>query len=136
MSSQFGLHQVIKEPRHILDISSSCIDLLFTSLLKLILDSGVYSSLHQNCLHHLVYTKFNLEIKYPSPYLPDVWHCKDANIESIWRVINGFNWRRAFWNTNVNEKVNVFRNTILSILSNFIPHDMLTCDEKDLRWFN
>ena len=28
---QFGLHQVIKEPTHILDTSSSCIDLTFPS---------------------------------------------------------------------------------------------------------
>ena len=31
LTSQFGLHQVIKEPSHILDTSSSCIDLIFTS---------------------------------------------------------------------------------------------------------
>ena len=31
LTSQFGLHQVIKEPTHILDTSSSCIDLIFTS---------------------------------------------------------------------------------------------------------
>ena len=27
-------------------------------------------------------------------------------------------------------------NTILNILSNFIPHEILTCDEKDSPWFN
>ena len=31
ITSQFGLQQIIKEPTHILDNSSSCIDLIFTS---------------------------------------------------------------------------------------------------------
>ena len=31
LTSQFGLNQVIKEPIHILDNSSSCVNLIFTS---------------------------------------------------------------------------------------------------------
>ena len=31
LTSQFGLHQIINEPTHILPNSSSCIDLIFTS---------------------------------------------------------------------------------------------------------
>ena len=136
ITSQFGLYQVIKEPTHILNTSSSCIDLIFTSLPNIIIDSGVHSSLHPNCHHQIVYAKFNLEIIYPPPYLREVWHYKDANIELIRRAINGFNWTRAFSNTSVNEKVNIFNNTILNILSNFIPHEILTCDDKDPPWFN
>ena len=31
LTSQFGLSQIIKEPRHILENSSPCIDLIFTT---------------------------------------------------------------------------------------------------------
>ena len=68
ITSQFGLYQVIKEPTHILNISS-CIDLIFTSLPNSIIDSGVHSCLNPNWHHQIVYAKFNLEIIYPSPYL-------------------------------------------------------------------
>ena len=84
----------------------------------------------------IVYAKFNLEITYTPPSLPEVWHYKDANIELIQRAINEFNWTRAFSNTNVNEKVNIFNNTILNILSNFYPRETLTSNAKDLSWFN
>ena len=67
--SQLGLHQAIKEPTPILDTSSLCTDLIFTSLPSLIIDSGVHLSLHSNCHHQIVYTKSNLEITYPHPYL-------------------------------------------------------------------
>ena len=43
VKSQFGLHQVIKEPALIVDTSSSCIYLIFTSQPNLIIESGVHS---------------------------------------------------------------------------------------------
>ena len=72
ITSQFGLHQIIKEPTHILDNSSSCIDLIFISLPNLIIELGVYPSLHPNCHHQLVYAKFNLKIYYPPQYYREV----------------------------------------------------------------
>ena len=66
----------------------------------------------------------------------EVWHYRDANIELIRRTISRFNWTRTFSNASVNEKVNIFNSTILNILSNFIPHEILTCDDKDPPWFN
>ena len=66
----------------------------------------------------------------------EVWHYKDANTELIRRAINGFHGTRAFSNTSVNEKVNIFNSTIFNILSNFIPHEILTCGDKDPPWFN
>ena len=51
ITKQYGLHQVIKEPTHILDNSSTCIDLIFTSQPNLIIESGVHPSLHPNCHH-------------------------------------------------------------------------------------
>ena len=59
LTSQFGFHQVIKEPFHILDTSSSCIDLISTSQPNLIIESGVHSSLHLNCHHQIIFAKFN-----------------------------------------------------------------------------
>ena len=64
VTSQFGLHQVIKEPTHILHNSSSCIDLTFASQQNLITESGVHPSLHPNWLHQLIYAKSNFQIYY------------------------------------------------------------------------
>ena len=53
VTSQNGLHQEINEPTHILNKSSSCIDLIFYSQPNLLIKSGVHPSLHPNC-HHFV----------------------------------------------------------------------------------
>ena len=136
LTSQFGLHQVIKEPSHILGICSSCIDLIFTSRPNSINESGVHLSLHSDCHHQIIFAKFNLEIAYPPPYVQEVWHYKDANTELIRQAINEFNWKRAFLDTNVNEKVDIFNSASLNIPSNFIAREFVVCDDKDPLWSN
>ena len=53
ITSQFGLEQLIHEPNHISGERSSCIDLIFASRRNLVVESGVKSSLHQNCHHQI-----------------------------------------------------------------------------------
>ena len=64
-----------------------------------------------------------------------VWHYKDSNADFIRRATNQFNWGRAFKNKNVDEKVLTFNKTVMNILSNFIPHKLIVCDDKDPLWF-
>ena len=136
ITSQFGLHQIINEPTHILENSSSCIDLIFTSQPNLSVESGTQPSLQPNCHHQIIYAKFNFKVLYPPPYTREVWHYKDSNVDLIRRSINEFDWDRAFANKHVDEKVLIFNKTVLNILSNFIPHEVIVCNDKNLPWFN
>ena len=61
-TTQFWLLQIIKEPTHILAKSSSCVELIFMSHQKLVIESGAHSSLHPNYHHHITYVKFDLKI--------------------------------------------------------------------------
>ena len=45
-------------------------------------------------------------------------------------------WDRAFANKHVEEKVLIFNKTVLNVFSNFIPHEVIVCDDKDPPWFN
>ena len=38
-------------------------------------------------------------------------------------------------NKNVNEKVDIFNETILNILRNSMPHETVLCDDRDPAWF-
>ena len=133
-TSQFVLHQIINEPTYVLENSSSCIDLIFTSQLNLVVDSGVHPSLHPNCHHQIVYAKLNLKIHFPPTYEREIWHYGQGNTERIRRAVHEFNWQRAFSNLNINERVPFFNKTILNIVSNFIPHETVICDDRDPPW--
>ena len=41
VTNNYGLHQLIHKPTHILNLSSSCIDLIFNSQPHLVMESGV-----------------------------------------------------------------------------------------------
>ena len=100
VTSNYGLHQLIQEPTHILNLSSSCIDLVFTSQPNLVMESGVHSSLNTNCHHQVVFEKFNLSILYPPPYERTVWFYEKADPELIRRAVNEFAWIRALLNVS------------------------------------
>ena len=88
IASSYGLNQLIQEPTHILNSSSSCIGLIFTSQPNLVMESGIHSSLHSNCHHQIPFDKFNLSIFYTLPYERTVWYYERANTELIRRAID------------------------------------------------
>ena len=90
LTSQFGLQQLSKEPSHILTDSSSCIDLLFTSQPNLVMESGVHSSLDQNCHHQIIYAETNFKVFHPPPYEREIRHYQRANVDQIQRAIEHF----------------------------------------------
>ena len=66
------MKQLIAQPAHVLENSSSCIDLIFTNQPNLIMYAGVYPSLHSICHHQVIYVKFNLQVEYPPPYIREI----------------------------------------------------------------
>ena len=131
LTSLFGLNQIINEPTHIKKNSSTCIDLLFTSQTNFIIESDVNFSLYPNCHHEIWFNNF-----FRPPYERNIWHYKQANAELIRRAIDNFDWNRALDNVSPNRQVSLFSETILNIISNFIPHETTVCDDRDPPWIN
>ena len=136
ITSIYGLSQLIQKPTHILNLSSSGTDLIFTSQPNLVMESGIHSLLLSNCHHQIVFAKFNLSIFYPPPYERTVWYYERANTELIRRAIDQFDWLRALSNVIVDEKVCFFTKTLLNIIQNFIPHETIICDDRYPPWIN
>ena len=90
LTSLYGMKQLIAEPAHVLENSSSCIDLIFTNQPNLIMDAGVHPSLHSKYHHHVIYAKLNLQIEYPPPYTLEVWDYGKAQLDLINKAIESF----------------------------------------------
>ena len=80
LTSSYGLKQLIAKPTHILPTSSSWIDILFTNQSNMVVNSGVFPSIHQSCNHQIVFAKVNLKIFYPPPYTQRIWDYSNANM--------------------------------------------------------
>ena len=74
----------------------------------MVLESGFHHSLHQNCHHHVIFAKFNLEAYYPPPYERTTFHYSQANLDHIQQAINLFDWENAFFNTDVDAQFSFF----------------------------
>ena len=73
---------------------------------------------------------------HPPPYEREIWHHQRADVDQIQQAIEQFSWEKSFRNLNVNEMVPIFNKNIKNILSNYIPHESITCDDNDPPWFN
>ena len=65
-----------------------------------------------------------------------IWDYKNADIPSINRVIDIFDWGNLFEGKNVYEQVHFFNKTIPNIFHNYIPNKTILCNDKDLSWLN
>ena len=101
-----------------------------------VIDSGVHPSLHPNCHHQTAFSKLNLKIKYPPLYERLVWHYKNANSQSINKAIEMFNSEKLFQNKNIHDHLKLFNETIVNIVSNYIPNKYINYNDKDPPWLN
>ena len=130
ISSLYGFSQLISEPTHILQNSSSCIDLTFTDQPNVVINCGIKLSLHENCHHHITCAKVNLQIIYPLPYQRLVWRYKNANESSIQKDLKVNEWNKLFSNANVEKQVNILNDTLFNIFSNFVRSKVITVDDS------
>ena len=138
LTSSYGLKQPIAEPADILPTSSSCNDLLFTNQCNMVVNSGVFPSIHpvdSSCSHHqIVFAKVNLKIYYPPPYTRGILDYSNVNHEAINNANDGFDWENLFSNFNVHTQVKLFNETLFNIFMNFVPNKLITVDERDPPW--
>ena len=134
--TQYRLTQLIHEPIHLLDCSSSCIDLIFTSQNNLVINSGVHSSLHSNCHYQTIFSNSNLKIRYTTPCERAIWEYDKANKDLITKAIDAFDWDKKLSEKCVDDQVLLFNETLLNIMSNFIPNKLIIFDDKEPRWID
>ena len=136
LTSLNGFSQLINEPTHIQANSSSCIESILTDQPNLSMNSGVHSSLHPNCHHHIVHSRFNLNIYYPPPYQRLIWDYKKADSTKIRKALDTVNWERLFDKKDLNAQVITLNETILNVFRNYVPNKYITVDDKDPVWMN
>ena len=101
LTTSYSLSEIISDPTHILPKSSSCTDLIFTNHPNLVTESGVYPSLHLKCHHQIAFAKPNLNVEHPRLYERLIWDYKHADIPSVNRAIEIFDWGNSFKGNNV-----------------------------------
>ena len=136
LTSLYEMKQLIAEPTHVLENSSSHIDLIFTNQPNLIMDAGVHISPHSKCHHQVIYAKLNLQIEYPPPYTREVRDYGKTQFDLINKAIENFDWNKLFSGQDIHDQVNLFNTEILNLFRNFISNKVILCDDKEPPWVN
>ena len=139
MFSDLNLSQIINEPTHFFrdDCKPSCIDLIITDQPNIVLDSGIRSSLDAAVKHQIVYCKINFKIPPLPKYARKIWHFNRANENLIKRAVSELPWEthlRSYHDPN--HQVKFFNESILNIMSNFVPNEVKTVCPQEPEWFN
>ena len=92
--------------------------------------------MHKECHHQIVFFNFNLKICYPPPYERLIWKHEKSNADLIKRAIRDFDWEHKLSLIDINDQVVLFKETIANIMSNFIPDETMTFDNRDPPWLN
>ena len=119
LTSSNGFSQLINEPTHIQANSSFCIDLILTDQPNLPMNFVVHSSLHPNCYHHVVHSRFNLNIYYPPPYQRLIWGYKKVDSTKVLYMVN---LQRLFDKKDLNVQIIALNETILNVFRNYLPN--------------
>ena len=95
------------------------------------MEPGIYFSLNQYCYCQILYAKINLKVCYPPPYERILWYYQRANVDQIQRGIEQFfSLEKLFRNIIVFKMISLFNRIFKNILSNYIPHEAIICDDK------
>ena len=134
LTSSAGYKQIIDKPTHVINNSMSCIDLIFCTSQNVISNYGVDVSLFNKCHHNIIHGKIDIRVPLPPVYVREVWDYSKANVENIKKAVANFNWKRAFENLSVDEKVELLNETLLNIFRNYIPNKKIKCDYRQPPW--
>ena len=97
----------------------------------MVMNSGVYASLHPHFLHQIILAKFDLKVFYPPSYERTMLHFSQANSDRIKRAVDLLDWKSALIDVDVNEQVPVFNDTITNYMPNFVPNKIIICNNCD-----
>ena len=136
--SDLNLTQIVTEPTHFREnCQPSCIDLIISDQPNLILNSGVRPSLDPTCKHQITFCKINFAIPPPPAYNRKVWQFNKANLASISSAISQFPWHERLTRIfNPTRQVALLNETIINIMSNFVPNKIIRIKPSEPEWFN
>ena len=134
---QYNLHQLIKEPTHFTEYSSSLIDLILVSNLQSVELSGVEEPfLSRDIRYHCpVFSIFRLKKAVQNTFKRDIWTYDQGDYESLRKRISEFDWN-SIHNDDVNIYAKTFSDKLLEMTKECVPNRTITVRPHDLPWMN
>ena len=107
--------QLIDQPTNSEPRGKSCVDLIITDQLNLLVDYGIHSSLDNNC-HHLIILCLPLPLTKGK-----IWDYTKADKDEIRQFLINIDWISNFKDLSSEEMLQQFTSTVMGIMSRLSP---------------
>ena len=137
MFGQYNLAQLIREPSHFTENSSSLIDLIFTKNEPFVIFSGVGEAfLDQNLRYHCpVFAVFSFDKCKQPCFRRRIWKYDEADYVRLNQLIIDFDWS-TIKSEDINTYAENFTDTLMEFCSLAIPNKMATIRPSAPPWLN
>ncbi|XP_053393699.1 uncharacterized protein LOC128555435 [Mercenaria mercenaria] len=127
--------QLIQEPTHFTENSSSILDLFFVSNPRSVVASGVSDHFLEQELRYHCPTYCILKFCKPKPitFTRLIWMYDQCNFDLLRQSLSSADWESCS-NADVNAYASNITDTILSICKNLIPNKTVTVRPRDVPW--
>ena len=134
---QYNLAQLIREPTHFTENSSSLIDLIFTKNEPFVIFSGVGEAfLDQNLRYHCpVFAVFSFDKCKQPCFRRRIWKYDEADYVRLNQLIIDFDWS-TIKSEDINTYAENFTDTLIEFCSLAIPNKMATIRPSAPPWLN
>ena len=134
---QYNLHQLIDEPTHFTETSSTITDLILVSNVQSIEMFGVGEPfLMQDIRYHCpIYSIFTLKKPVTKTFKRKIWLYEKGNYDELRTKVSEFDWNNVR-NEDTNQYALNFSSKLLEISSDCIPTKFITLRPQDVPWMN
>ena len=100
------------------------------------MQSGVRDSLDPSVKHKIIFCNISIKIPPMPKYSRRIWHFNRARDDLIKRAVSVFPWGANLRNIDPIRQVELLNRTILNIMSNFVPNEVITVRPCEPEWLN
>ncbi len=136
ISLQFGFHQLIKDPTHFTEHSSSLIDLIFVNKLDSVIYSGVSDPFLPNFVryHCPIFAIFKLSKPKIPKYRRTIWKYNDGDYEKLRTILSQTDWSYLNGESSIEDKCQELTSSIQKAATESIPNKSAIIRPSDSPW--
>ncbi len=136
ISLQFGFHQLIKDPTHFTEHSSSLIDLIFVNKLDSVIYSGVSDPFLPNFVryHCPIFAIFKFSKPKIPKYRRTIWKYNVGDYEKLRTILSQTDWSYLNGESSIEDKCQELTSSIQKAATESIPNKSAIIRPSDSPW--
>ena len=135
---QYNFDQMVTEPTHFIENSSSILDLIFVLNKSNVFKAGVLDMFFENQVRYHVPTAviFKFVKSFQKPYKRHIWLYEKGNYIEYRRLLNNIDWDSITDDNHVDNMAEKFTDILINAAEKAVPNKTATIRPNEYPWIN